>query len=182
MKRLYDRSSHVHATTTLPKIEHATLSKEQKFARKKVYEALVRAEEVYTQRYTFNTMIAGVMEAMNALNEQENSDVWTEGYWILLAILEPVVPHICWELSEQLFERCNFRPNTVIDEVFEVDTITLGLSVNGKRRSEMEVGVNETQAAIVNKAKTALEKWIEGKVIVKEIVVPNKLVNIVVKG
>ena len=182
LKRLYDRSSHVHATTTLPKIEHATLSKEQKFARKKVYEALVRAEEVYTQRYTFNTMIAGVMEAMNALNEQENSDVWTEGYWILLAILEPIVPHICWELSEQLFERCNFRPNTVIDEVFEVDTITLGLSVNGKRRSEMEVGVNETQAAIVNKAKTALEKWIEGKVIVKEIVVPNKLVNIVVKG
>ncbi len=182
LKRLSDRSSHVTATTELPDIDHAALSKEQKFARKKVYEALVRANEVYTQRYTFNTMIAGVMEAMNALNEQDNSDVWSEGYWILLSILEPVVPHICWELSERLFERRNLRPNEVIDEVFEVDTITLGLSVNGKRRSEMEIGVNATQEETLEAAKEVLAKWIEGKAIVKEILVPNKLVNIVVKG
>ncbi len=182
LKRLYDRSSHAVATTTLPSIEHASLSKEQKYARKKVYEALVRANEVYTQRYTFNTMIAGVMEAMNALNEQESSDVWSEGYWILLSILEPIVPHLCWELSEQLFERRNLRPNRVIDEVFDVDTLTLGLSVNGKRRSEMEIGANATKEETLEAAKAALEKWIEGKEIVKEILVPNKLVNIVVKG
>ncbi len=182
LKRLYDRSGNAVATTTLPIIEHAVLSKEQKHARKKVYEALVRANEVYTQRYTFNTMIAGVMEAMNALNEQDNSDVWSEGYWILLSILEPIVPHLCWELSEQLFKRRNLQPNAVIEEVFEVDTLTLGLSVNGKRRSEMEIGAHASKEEVLEAAKEALAKWIEGREIVKEIVVPNKLVNIVVKG
>ncbi len=77
--------------------------KTEKHARKKVYEALKRAEEVYVERYTFNTMIAGVMEAMNALNEQTNRDVWSEGYWILTSILEPIVPHLCWEISDTLF-------------------------------------------------------------------------------
>ncbi len=182
LRRLYERSTHVVATTTLPSIAHHTLTKEEKYARRKVYEALVRADEVYTQRYTFNTLIAGVMEAMNALNEQRHSDVWSEGYWILLSILEPIVPHICWELSEQLFKRRNLRPNVVIDEVFEVDTITIGLSVNGKRRSEMEIGAQATREAILDEAKEALAKWIEGKTVVKEILVPNKLVNIVVKG
>ncbi len=182
LKRFYDRSSNVTATQTLPAIDHASLSKEEKQARKKVYEALQRAQEVYRERYTFNTMIAGVMEAMNALNEQKNSDVWAEGYWILLSIMEPIVPHISLELSEQLFGRNNLKSNAVIEEVFEVDAITLGLSVNGKRRSEMEVGVNDSKESIIASAKEALSKWIEGKEIVKEIVVPNKLVNIVVKG
>jgi leucyl-tRNA synthetase len=182
LKRFYDRSSNVTATQTLPAIDHASLSKEEKQARKKVYEALQRAQEVYRERYTFNTMIAGVMEAMNALNEQKNSDVWAEGYWILLSIMEPIVPHISWELSEQLFGRNNLKSNAVIEEVFEVDAITLGLSVNGKRRSEMEVGVNDSKESIIASAKEALSKWIDGKEIVKEIVVPNKLVNIVVKG
>jgi len=182
LRRVYDRSSHVNETVSMPAIVHADLAKEEKFARKKVYEALVRAHEVYTERYTFNTMIAGVMEAMNALNEQTNRDVWTEGYWILLGILEPIVPHICWELSERLFHRHNLSPQVICDEVFEVDTLTLGLSVNGKRRSEMEIGVHESEEKIIAEAKAALAKWIEGKTIVKAIVVPNKLVNIVVKG
>ncbi len=182
LKRLSDRSANVASTSTLPIIDHSSLSKEEKYARKKVYEALERANEVYGERYTFNTMIAGVMEAMNALNEQKNSDVWSEGYWILLSIMEPIVPHICWELSDKLFQRNNLTHNSVIDEVFKVDSITLGLSVNGKRRAEIEVGVNDTKEQIIAVAKKALSKWIDGKEVVKEIVVPNKLVNIVVKG
>ncbi len=126
-------------------------------------------------------MIAGAMEAMNALNEQKNSDVWTEGYWILLSILEPIVPHICWELSSALFERKNLSPIPLKEEVFSVDSMTLGVAVNGKRRSEIEVGVNDDKDAIIAQAKEAIAKWLEGKTIVKEIVVPKKLVNIVVK-
>ncbi len=182
LKRLSDRSSNAVSTNTIPSIDHASLNKEEKYARKKVYEALQRANEVYNERYTFNTMIAGVMEAMNALNEQKNSDVWSEGYWILLSIMEPIVPHICWELSDKLFQRNNLTQNNIINEVFEVDSITLGLSVNGKRRAQIEVGVRDTKEQIVAAAKEALLKWIEGKEVVKEIVVPNKLVNIVVKG
>ncbi len=182
LKRFSERSEKVTVCDALPSIDHASLSKEEKTARKKVYEALKRAGEVYTERYTFNTMIAGVMEAMNALAEQNNADVWTEGYWILLGIMEPVVPHLSWELSEQLFSRKNLAPAAIREEVFEVDAIPMGISINGKNRAQIEVGVNDDKETILAAAKAAAAKWIDGKEIVKEIVVPNKLVNIVVKG
>lgn len=182
LKRFADRSGFAQKTATLPKIDHATLSKEEKTARKKVYEALKRAQEVYNERYTFNTMIAGVMEAMNALGEQNNAKIWTEGYWILTSILEPIVPHLCWEISHALFGGKNLSTQVVDEEVFEVDALTLGVSVNGKNRATIEVGVQESEAAIIEIAKTSVEKWIEGKEMVKAIVIPGKLVNLVIKG
>lgn len=182
LKRFADRSQYVRKTKTIPTIDPATLTKEEKGARKKVYEALKRAQEVYGERHTFNTMIAGVMEAMNALNEQNNTEVWTEGYWILTSILEPIAPHLCWELSNELFGLKNFGVQVVREEVFEVEALTLGVSINGKNRATIEVGVNESQEAIIGTAKAAVEKWIEGKEIIKEILIPGKLVNLVIKG
>ena len=182
IKRFFDRSSNVKACENIPIINHAALSKEEKFARKKVYEALTRAHEVYNERHTFNTMIAGVMEAMNALNTQENSDVWSEGYWILASIMEPVIPHVSYEISEKYFGLNNLNPQVVLDEVFVEDSITLGVSINGKRRTEIEVATDASQDEIIAIAKEAASKWLEGMSIVKEIVVPKKLVNIVVKG
>jgi leucyl-tRNA synthetase len=182
IKRFYERASNITACESIPQITHANLSKEEKFARKKVYEALVRAEDVYNERYTFNTMIAGVMEAMNALNAQSNSDVWSEGYWILSSIMEPVIPHVACEISEKYFSLKNLSKQKVIDEVFVEDSITLGVAVNGKRRAEVEVAVDASKEEIVSQAKELIAKWIEGKTIVKEILVPKKLVNIVIKG
>ena len=182
LKRFADRAQYVNKSNTLPRINHATLSKEEKHARKKVYEALKRAQEVYVERYTFNTMIAGCMEAMNALGEQNNREVWSEGYWILTSILEPIIPHLCWELSHTLFGGKNLGVQHICEEVFEVDTLTLGVSINGKNRASIEVGVNETQETIIEIAKASVEKWIEGKEIVKAIVIPAKLVNLVIKG
>lgn len=181
LKRLYARSEFASAADTIPTIVHASLSKEEKFARKKVYEALKRAKEVYTKSFTFNTLIAGAMEALNALNEQKNSDVWTEGYYIILAILEPVVPHLCWELSQKLFKCENFKEIALIEEVFEEESVTLAVTVNGKRRCEVEVTPNSSKEEIIAQAKELASKWLEGKTIVKEIVVPNRLVNLVVK-
>ena len=182
IKRFSDRSTNIVACNTIPTIEHSSLTKDEKFARKKVYEALVRANDVYEERHTFNTMIAGVMEAMNALNTQENSDVWSEGYWILASIMEPVIPHIAYEISDTYFSLNNLNKQVVLDEVFVEDSVTLGVSINGKRRAEIEVATNETNENIIRIAKESAAKWLEGKEIVKEIVVPKKLVNIVVKG
>jgi leucyl-tRNA synthetase len=182
IKRFYDRSSNVLATNSISAINHAALSKEEKFARKKVYEALARANDVFAQRYTFNTMIAGVMEAMNALNLQSNSDVWTEAYWILSSIMEPVIPHVACEISEQYFGLKNLTKQKVLEEVFVEESIMLGVSINGKRRAEIEVANDESDENIIKLAKEATAKWLEGTTIVKEIVVPKKLVNIVVKG
>ena len=182
IKRFFDRSSNIVKTDTIPNIDHSSLTKDEKLARKKVYEALQRATDVYEERYTFNTMIAGVMEAMNALNTQSNSDVWSEGYWILSSIMEPVIPHTCWEISSEYFSLNNLAPQKILEEVFVEDSVTLGVSVNGKRRAEIEVAIDETKENIIELAKAEVSKWLEGKTIVKEIVVPKKLVNLVIKG
>ena len=182
IKRFFDRSSNIIACKNIPSIHHAALSKEEKFARKKVYEALVRANEVYSEKHTFNTMIAGVMEAMNALNTQDDSDVWSEGYWILASIMEPVIPHVSYEISEKYFGLQNLNPQVVLDEVFVEESITLGVSINGKRRTEIEVATDTSEEEIISIAKEAASKWLDGMSIVKEIVVPKKLVNIVIKG
>ena len=182
IKRFFDRSSHVVPTDTKPIIDHSSLSKEEKLARKKVYEALKRSEDVFAERYTFNTLIAGVMEAINALNAQENSDVWSEGYWILASIIEPIIPHTAWEISEKYFGLNNLSKQEIIEEVFVEDSVTLGVAVNGKRRDEIEVSKDATKEEILVAAKELVAKWLDGKTIVKEIVVPNKLVNIVIKG
>lgn len=182
IKRFYDRSVNVIKSDTIAKIDHSSLTKEEKFARKKVYEALSRAYDVYNEKYTFNTMIAGVMEAMNALNAQSNAQVWSEAYWILTSIMEPVIPHICSEISEEYFGLKNFTKQEILDEVFAEDSITLGVSINGKLRAQIEVATDTSNDDIILAAKEASAKWLEGQTIVKEIVVPKKLVNIVVKG
>ncbi|NPA65926.1 MAG: leucine--tRNA ligase [Epsilonproteobacteria bacterium] len=181
IKRFYERSANATPCESKPIIDHTKLSKEEKFARKKVYEALKRAQEVYEERYTFNTMIAGVMEAMNALNAQSNTDVWTEAYWILSSIMEPVIPHTCWEISEKLFKKNNLGKQEIVAETLIDDTISLGVGVNGKNRASIEVAADASKEEILAVAKEAVAKWLEGKTIVKEIVVPKKLVNLVIK-
>lgn len=181
LNRLYDRSVNAYKTSKIPKINHASLNKEEKYARLKVYEALSRANEVYTKSFAFNTLIAASMEALNALNLQNNQDVLTEGFWIILNLLEPIVPHIANELSNELFDRKNFSKIEILDEVFVKDTLNLAVTVNGKRRAEIEVDKNLSQDEIISLAKEKAAKWLENKTIIKEIYVKEKLVNLVIK-
>ena len=182
IKRLHDRSEKVRPMDRLLSIEHGSLKKEEKFARKKVYEALKKSHQTYQKEYSFNTLIASCMEAMNALNAQDNEDIWSEAYFILLNILEPIIPHVCWELSEKYFKLSNLTKIEIKEEVFEEDSITLVVTVNGKKRGDIEVSKDAAKDDILKTAKENVAKWIEGKDIIKEIYVPNKLVNIVVKG
>ena len=181
LNRLYDRAENAYATDKIPQIDHAALNKEEKYARLKVYEALKKSQQVYESSFAFNTLIAACMEALNALNAQSNKDVFTEGYFVLLCLLEPIVPHICAELSERLFGRANFCELRVCEEVFESDTIKLAVTINGKKRAEFEAGASLSEGEILSLAKQNCAKWLEGKSVVKEIYVKNKLVNLVIK-
>ena len=181
IKRFATRADMASKCDTIPKIEQQKLSKESKYARKKVYEALKKSNEIYEGSYTFNTLIAASMEALNALNQQNESAVWSEGYYILSNILEPIIPHICWEISSELFGLKNFGKIEIINEVFKEDSITLAITVNGKKRSQIEVETGLQKDDILNQAKEEVAKWLEGKSIIKEIYVPNKLINLVVK-
>jgi leucyl-tRNA synthetase len=169
----------------LNNIDHSILSKDEKEARKKVYEALIKANEVMNKTYAFNTLIASCMEALNALNSQSNETIWAEGYYIMSNILEPIIPHTCWEIANRLFERKNFdNILEVKNEVFVLDSIILAVTINGKKRAEIEVSPDATKTEILEfaKAQPNIQKWCEGKELIKEIVVPKKLVNLVVKG
>ena len=181
IKKLYDRKSKVNGTT-LPEIAHASLSKASKLARVKVYEALQKSKDVYEKTFAFNTLIAACMEALNALDKQESAEVWTEGMYIMLNLLEPIIPHVTTELSEMLFERENFHAILEVkEEVFVQESILYMVMIGGKKRTEVEVAPSATQEEILRMAKEAGAKWLEGMEIVKEIVVPNKLVNLAVK-
>ncbi|WP_297961532.1 leucine--tRNA ligase [uncultured Campylobacter sp.] len=181
LNRLYDRAENAYATDKIPQIDHAVLNKEEKYARLKVYEALKKSQQVYESSFAFNTLIAACMEALNALNAQSNKDVFTEGYFVILCLLEPIVPHICAELSEKLFKRRNFGELRVCEEVFESDTIKLAVTINGKKRAEFEADAGLSEGEILSLAKQNCAKWLEGKSVVKEIYVKNKLVNLVIK-
>ena len=182
IKRLVDRTKNIKECDTLPIINHSLLNKSEKTARRKVYLALQKSNEVFEKTLAFNTLIASCMEAMNALNEQKNIDIWIEGYMILLNILEPIIPHICWELSDKYFNRANFIDFKIDKEALKEDSITLAITINGKKRTEIEVEIDTTKEKILTLAKEKSLKWIEGKTLIKEIYVPNKLVNLVVKG
>ncbi|CAA6809605.1 MAG: Leucyl-tRNA synthetase (EC [uncultured Campylobacterales bacterium] len=179
IKRLVASSSEVKSND-LVNIDHLKLNEKEKLARKKVYLALEKSNEIYKSTFAFNTMIASCMEALNALKDQNNEDVWTEGYFILLNILEPVIPHICWELSDKLFERTNLTEIEVKKEVFVSDSMTLAITVNGKRRDELTTSKDISKEEILSLAKKKVEKHISDKTIIKEIYVPNKLINLVV--
>ncbi len=178
--RLYRGAANV-TSKALPKIDHGSLTKEEKEARLKVYEAAKKAVEVFEKTRAFNTLIAASMEALNALYNQKNVDVWSEGYFILLNLLEPIIPHVTWELSQELFELQNMCEVEILEEVFVKDSVTLGISINGKRRGEVEVPASASNEEILKLAKEEVASRLEGVTIIKEIVVPGRLVNLVVK-
>jgi len=181
IKKLYDRRTKV-SSNAMPTIDHSSLSKEEKLARAKVYDALKKSIDVYEKTFAFNTLIAACMEALNALDKQSNEQVWSEGMYIITHLLEPITPHVCAELSEELFESKNLSGKIeILEEVFVQDSITLGVAVNGKRRAEIEVDAGADKEDIIAMAKESIAKWLEGKNVVKEILVPNKMVNLVVK-
>lgn len=185
IKKFYERAENVTkaGVDSFKNIDHSSLDKGEKEARRKVYEALQKSNDVFNKTYAFNTLIAASMEAMNALQAQKNEAVWAEGYYILTNILEPVIPHACWDLANGLFGRENFNSSIEVkEEVFQLDSVLIAITINGKKRGEVEVAPSATKEEILVIAKENSGKWIDGKEIIKEIVVPNKLVNLVVKG
>ncbi|EJL7940603.1 leucine--tRNA ligase [Campylobacter jejuni] len=178
--KLYDRAQNVKKGE-LVELKQENLNKEEKYARLKVYEALKKSFEVYHQSFAFNTLIAACMEALNALALCKNEALEQEAFYIILNILEPIIPHVCFELSEKLFKCKNFKKLELKEEVFVKDTLNLAVSINGKKRAEFEISSSASKEEILAFAKENTAKWLEGKSIVKEIYVEGKLVNLVIK-
>ncbi len=132
----------------------------------------------------FNTGIAALMELLNTF--QENGKITEKDMKTYLQLLNPVAPHITEELWEVLgFEgRLYEQAWPEYDEAKTVeDVVDMPIQVNGKVRATIEVSRDADKEEIKEKAleDENVLKYIEGKDIVKEIHVPGKIFNIVVK-
>ncbi|MCR6571214.1 leucine--tRNA ligase [Campylobacter insulaenigrae] len=180
INRLYERAIKLQPAS-LEQIDHSKLSKDEKYARLKIYEALKKSFEVYEETFAFNTLIASCMEALNALSAINNEKILKEAFYIILNILEPIIPHVCFELSEYLFKCENFKILEIKEEVFIKDSFVIAISVNGKKRGEIEISSDTNKDEILILAKENVAKWIVDKELIKEIYIDKKLVNLVVK-
>ncbi len=132
----------------------------------------------------FNTAVSSLMILTNEYDKQD--EITKADYHLLLTLLNPICPHITEELNERynLGETiCKSSWPTYDDNKIEEETFTLIVQVNGKVRGKVEVSSNMNEEEMKKEAKGVenVKTFIEGKEIVKEIVVPKKLVNIVVK-
>ncbi|MBI4079842.1 class I tRNA ligase family protein [Candidatus Kaiserbacteria bacterium] len=128
----------------------------------------------------FNTAISALMIFLNAV---EKHGAGKEQWNIFLRLLAPFAPHIAEELwftsgnkkSVQLAKWPDYDPAKLKEE-----TITIAVQVNGKTRGEAKVAADADKAAQENAAREAVATRLEGRRIIRTIVVPNRLVNFVV--
>ena len=132
----------------------------------------------------FNTAIAALMTLINEIYKE--GSISREDLVIFLKLLSPFAPHIAEEIYELIggvgFITVSEWPE--FDESKTIDaTIEVGVQVNGKVRAAVTIpaGCDKDTALEAAKANERVASFIEGKKIVKEIYVPGKIINIVVK-
>ena len=130
-----------------------------------------------------NTAIAALM---TMLNEFYDKGVNKAEYKTFLALLNPFAPHITEELWQQLGETglLSVAPWPAYDEAKTVEsTVEMAVQVNGKLKGTIKLAADADKQAAINAAlaEEKVQHAIEGKQIVKQIVVPGKIVNLVVK-
>ncbi|MBI4633061.1 MAG: leucine--tRNA ligase [Deltaproteobacteria bacterium] len=171
------------------------LEGEIKELRRKTHQTIKRVTADIEDRFHFNTVISAVMELVNALyqigrpaaGDRQALSVIRETIDAAVLLLSPIVPHFCEELWTMLGHGQGVADSAwpAFDPaVASEEEITIVVQVNGKVRSRVTVSAGEEEARIKTLARTdgKIAKLITGKELVKEIYVPNKLVNIVVRG
>ncbi len=132
----------------------------------------------------FNTAIAAMMSLLNDI--AKTGSVNRAEFKTFLALLNPFAPHI----TEELWSICGFdgmlahaKWPQYLPEKCKEDTVEVAVQINGKVRERMVINSAATQADVLAQAKLLprIAESIEGKQLVKELYVPGKLVNLVVK-
>ncbi len=147
-----------------------------------------------TEQFHFNTAIAAMMEFMNdytGILSTEGETVSKEMKDFVLrnlnVLLAPFAPHLSEELNEMRGNKksifisekwVNYDPSAITEE-----NVTLVIQVNGKIRSKLEIPINSDDENVkaLALAEPNVKRYLEGKEIVKAIVVKNKLVNFVIR-
>ncbi|MCE9594792.1 MAG: leucine--tRNA ligase [Planctomycetes bacterium] len=176
-----DRDDHVRPHLSIdqarPELTGESLELEKHFHR-----ALAKVDSSF-EHFNFNTAIAALMTFVNEASKRPQALTRAQGERFVLA-LSPFAPHV----AEELWQRFGHEQSLVreswpkVDPRFlEDDTIEIPVQVLGKLRGKVVVAKGAAEPEIVAAAKAAVPTWLEGKTLVKTIVVPQKLVNFVVR-
>lgn len=177
----------------LKRTDAPALNEEEKKLRRRLHQTIAKVTEDLDGKFNFNTAISSIMELVNAMYLYvEKHDSIHDGFAKeltrnLLILLAPFVPHI----TEELWQHLDEEEKSVHDakwpeadqEALREDEAELAVQVNGKVRATITVPMDMAKDDIAAKAKALpeLAKYLDGKTIVKCIVVPQRIVNIVVK-
>ena len=131
----------------------------------------------------FNTAIAAMMTLLNTI--YENGAVNRAEYGAFLRILNPFAPHMTEEIYQNIFGKILSEQSwPAYDDALCVEkTVEMAVQVNGKLRGRIRVPTDADAETVLNavKADETVGAALVGKTVIKEIVVPNKIVNLVVK-
>ena len=172
-------------------LDITTLSATQKALRREVHKTIAKVSDDIGRRQTFNTAIAAVMELMNKLTKaylesDQDRAVMAEALSAVVRMLYPITPHICFELWQALGNESNIDTAEWVkaDEAAMVeDEKLIVVQVNGKVRGKVTVPAtsSEEEIKVAAKADPNVAKFLDGKEILKEIYIPLKMLNFVVK-
>ena len=174
-------------------------SEKDKEIQKKLHQTVKKVTDSIEDDFHFNTAIAAIMELLNDMTtykqnvidkndiSSESKKVWHEVLEKVILLIAPFAPHIADELWSDLGNTTlTFEEEwPTFDEKLTVENnFNLVLQVNGKVRDMLpaQIGISKDDAEKLAFSSEKVQKFIKGKEVVKVIVVPNKLVNIVVKG
>ncbi len=162
--------------------------------RRKAHWAIDKATRDFERGFQFNTVIAAVMELVNdAYRLKQGLHREAAGVAALVfaartaaSLIEPFAPHLGCEVYERLSggERLTEQPWPQADpELLESETVTVAVQVNGKLRDRVEAPADASEAALVELANASpnVRRHLDGKEVVKQVVVPGKLVNLVAR-
>jgi len=132
----------------------------------------------------FNTAIAAMMSLLNDIYEV--GSLTKDELGVIVRLLSPFAPHLCEELWEMLGGEglCSLAAWPEWDEAKTVDsTVEVAVQINGKVRATVSLPLNcpAADAIATAKANEKIVPFLEGKTVIKEISIPNKIINIVVK-
>ena len=137
-----------------------------------------------TDTLNFNTAISQMMIFVNELSKQESIPraMWSD----FVKVISPYAPHLGEELWEKLGNKNTIAYEswpTINEDFLKDDAKTIVVMINGKLRGKFQAAPGADDNTLIEAAKTAegVEKFLEGKTIVKSVVVKDKLVNFVVK-
>ncbi|SDB81027.1 leucine--tRNA ligase [Acinetobacter boissieri] len=169
------------------KLDIANLSDNAQDLRRKTHETIAKVADDIERRHAFNTAIAAQMEFLNTLakfNATSPQDVAVEREAILslLTLLAPFAPHLSQTLLAQFgIDLTQHQFPEVDQKALTRNVQTIVVQVNGKLRGKLEVAVGLSKEDLLTQAKALpeVQQFLTGPT-KKEIVVPNKLVNLVV--